>query len=738
MKLFKEAGKLSYYRTALEYYDDQLLRLDAHLRRLLARERSRNASTAASDNKMRGLFLSDDEIGRLLVRGSQDHETREEAQWHREVVEIDRRIAHKIDETLRAGVYVPLLQLARSFRLNGFETDFLFMMYAAEISPKYEKIYAYLNDDVHKSGVTLELAVRTFNPDSGTDAEQQLLSRAGWTEELTLVRYFLDESAHAVGSNKLVRLDPRIVRFLSNVSGADTASDRPIQVITPIDLSPLLIQQDVHHQLVEFATARKDVEVLHRHNTYFQLEGPSGSGKHLQALHFCQHFHSVFIQLDLRDVPRQADPARRAVRALVREAVLLDGVIAICGFEEVNKEEGASLRRMILEELTSFSGFVFLLSRDQVRLSDYADRGVVLPLSLPIPSTSERNQLWQAQLSGVLVEEGCLGEVATKFRLSPGQIQSAARNAIAQALWKQNGDEPLLVSSTDLHYACYQQSEHQLGERATRLSPRYGFRDLVLPDAQMDLLENACNHMRRRATVYEEWGFAKRVAYGRGIALLFAGPPGTGKTMGAEVMGYELGMEVYKIDMAQVISKYVGETEKNLREVFREASRSQAILFFDEADALFGKRSEVKDAHDKYANVETAFLLQQMEQYDGITVLATNLYQNIDEAFIRRLTYVVKFPFPDESYREHIWRGMFPAQAPIAADVDFPFLAKKFSISGGLIKNIVVGAAFLAARSGTSIGMQQILLATRDELNKAGNLFRADDLGPYADLLHKK
>ena len=201
------------------------------------------------------------------------------------------------------------------------------------------------------------------------------------------------------------------------------------------------------------------------------------------------------------------------------------------------------------------------------------------------------------------------------------------------------------------------------------------------------------------------WGFGRKLAQGKGVTALFAGPSGTGKTMAAEVIAGELGLDLYKIDLAGVVSKYIGETEKNLDRIFAAAEDANAILFFDEADALFGKRSEVRDAHDRYANIEIAYLLQKMEEYDGVAILATNLRSNLDEAFVRRLAFTVHFPFPDEADRRRIWRGIWPAATPLAADVDLDFLAAQFKLSGGNIKNIALAAAFLAAADGRPVAM---------------------------------
>jgi SpoVK/Ycf46/Vps4 family AAA+-type ATPase len=224
------------------------------------------------------------------------------------------------------------------------------------------------------------------------------------------------------------------------------------------------------------------------------------------------------------------------------------------------------------------------------------------------------------------------------------------------------------------------------------------------------------------------WGVGRKLASSNGVTILFAGPPGTGKTMAAEVIASELGLDLYKIDLSTIVSKYIGETEKNLERIFGEAQSSNAILFFDEADAIFGKRSEVKDAHDRYANIEVSYLLQRMEAYDGVTILATNLRANLDDAFTRRLQHAVDFPFPEEEYRLRIWQTLFPPDVPRQPDLDFAPLAKRFKLAGGNIRNVIVGAAFLAAADGGSVTMSHLLHGTRREMQKMGRLMNEPDL----------
>jgi SpoVK/Ycf46/Vps4 family AAA+-type ATPase len=253
----------------------------------------------------------------------------------------------------------------------------------------------------------------------------------------------------------------------------------------------------------------------------------------------------------------------------------------------------------------------------------------------------------------------------------------------------------------------------------------------------MHHLQEICSHLRHRHTVYFKWGFANRFALGRGLNILFSGSSGTGKTMAADIIASEFNLDLYQIDLSAIVSKYIGETEKNLSRIFKEASSGNLILFFDEADALFGKRSEVKDAHDRYANIEIDYLLQKMEDHEGIVILATNLSKNIDEAFLRRLHFSLEFPFPDENQRLLIWKKIFPPETPIEVDIDFPFLAERFSLSGGNIKNVAMTAAFYAAEDESAVKMPHIILALKRELQKMGKLCVKADFGRHYAVLER-
>ncbi|MEQ8959533.1 MAG: ATP-binding protein, partial [Coleofasciculus sp. C2-GNP5-27] len=270
--------------------------------------------------------------------------------------------------------------------------------------------------------------------------------------------------------------------------------------------------------------------------------------------------------------------------------------------------------------------------------------------------------------------------------------------------------------------ACRLQSNRKLSKLAQKVTPHYQWNDIILPTDQLQILREICNTLKYRALIYEDWGFDRKLAMGKGLNVFFAGLPGTGKTMAADIIAGELGLDLYKIDLSSVVSKYIGETEKNLSRIFDEAQTSNAILFFDEADSLFGKRSEVRDSHDRYANIEISYLLQRMEAYQGMVILATNLQGNLDDAFIRRMHFSLEFPFPNQKERRRIWEKIWPQDTPRSQDLNLDLMAERFEIAGGNIRNIALAAAFLAADDGSAIAMNHLLWATRREYQKMGRV----------------
>ena len=659
---------------------------------------------------MLGLVVSREEFEHNLVKAAQlglaaQLDEEEAARLAAARAAIRRRLARTRKE-------FPLSSLFRRCGLDEFGQDCVALAYAAALDKKYEKLLAYLQDDITQKAPTAALAVQLFLP-------------AGSTVEEYLSRFSRRDTFTGLFDRDKLRAGQLILRdaaleFLSTGTVAPLPGIRLFEAEADDPDRPLVIGQDTARRL--------DLLFAGQGERIICVTGGPGSGKRFQVEKLIARNgqRCVFVELDCRQ------PAERA-----REGVLIARLTGAClcfYHMETRDAEGRMepVSEQLLREILDMEPAhekIFFLSQLPVRAHF---RQLAVEIEIPDAGQEERARLFLTFLGGLPLEDGLtVEELAAKFRFSPRQIRLACRQAVGLARlegWS-------AVPSREMHQCCYGQVVHKLGELASRVRPAFTWDDVVMPADQKRLLRHAMGHIRFQHKVYTQWGFDRKIAYGRGLSVLFAGVPGTGKTMCAQIIANELNMEMYKINISQIVSKYIGETEKNLQAVFTEAKRSNCVLFFDECDALFGKRSEVKDAHDRNANVEVAYLLQQIEEYDGVCILATNLIGNIDEAFMRRITYVVRFPFPEAPMREEIYRRTIPSGAPLSDDIDWAFLAEKFPLSGGHIKNIVLSAAFLAALEDQPIGMSQLLRAAVGEMKKNDIVVVREDLREYADLL---
>jgi ATP-dependent 26S proteasome regulatory subunit len=396
------------------------------------------------------------------------------------------------------------------------------------------------------------------------------------------------------------------------------------------------------------------------------------------------------------------------------------------GFDALLAEDRRAIAIRLLQEFCEHADLIFLSGEADWKPAELPNAPPSICVELPRPAYASRLTFWNRALIGSKLTEAEIAGLANKFRFTGGQIEDAAATAQTLALRRTAGNSS--PNLADLLEACRLQSNRKLGTLAARITPHYTWTDIVLPADRLRQLREICSAVEYRSVVYDQWGFDAKLSQGKGLNMLFAGPSGTGKTMAAEVMAHELGLDLYKIDLSTVVSKYIGETEKNLSRIFDEAATANAVLFFDEADALFGKRSEVRDSHDRYANIEINYLLQKMEQYEGTVILATNLRKNMDDAFVRRIQFTIEFPFPGFGQRLAMWQKVWPAATP-REDLDLEFMARRFEIAGGNIRNIALSAAFLGAADGSRVTMKHVMRATWQEYQKMGNVIMESEFG---------
>ena len=658
---------------------------------------------------MMGLVVSREEFEHNLTKAAQRGlnsrlDALERAQLSGAVAVIRTRLS-------RTAERFPLIALPERCGLDAFDRGCLAMSYAVALDGKYEKRLAYLQDDINRKLPTVSLATQLFLPEG--ENMEGFLSRFYRRDAFTAL---FDSGELAAGT---LLLRPLVLEFLSTGEIARAPGLRLFDGKRHSPAGPLVTDTEIAKRL--------DVLTAEPGKRAVCITGGPGSGKRLQVEHLCVRRGSrcIFVDLDCDD---RLDRAADGVLA----ARMTGADIAFGRLESPDRDGGTPTEPRLIRDIMDLepsSDNVFFLTESPMRV-----RLERVTVELDIPETDEdgRIRLFKAYLGDMPLEDSVtVEELAAKFRFSPRQVEAACREAVGVTRLD-GGDR---VSAEEIHRCCFRQAVHRLGDLARRVRPNFGWDDVVMPEEQKELLRRAVGHIKYKYRVYNQWGFDKKIAYGRGLSVLFAGAPGTGKTMCAQVIATELNMEMYKINISQIVSKYIGETEKNLHAVFTEARKSNCILFFDECDALFGKRGEVKDANDRNANVEVAYLLQQIEEYDGVCIMATNLIGNMDEAFMRRVTYVVRFPFPDARAREEIYRRTVPDVAPVSDDIDWAFLAERFELAGGHIKNIVLSAAFMAAGAGEPIGMRHLLKAAVGEMKKNGIVVVREELREYADLL---
>jgi len=729
---YTATSKLTYYKDAHAHLLDELRWLNRLLSAHVLRLQSVNFYEGVKD--FHEFFIAEEEVDAMLSAGVFENngkvENEEKAKLITKLLKqeqsLRKEINQRVQDTITQNIFLPLEQLKNCFHLSEFEIKVLVICLAPQIDPRYEKLYAYLQNDITKKfpGVDFILGLLYQNVEKRL---QRLLS----FHSSAPLRYFRLIEIINNGSGQSVaqlsfRADPSIVHYLLGLQTVNQNLLSYLHLLSPLHWKDVIVQETLQNRLQKLfnlVISNNGESSSTEHRPIFYFSGRQGVGKKTIARALCSSVGISFAVVDIISLLRNQEAFQENVRLVLREALLQP--CAVC-FDHIEKlesldDENPALLTMLIEEIQGLGWIIFLNSENPLppRLLDLSS---ICPVEIPVPDYVEQKALWETHLNGSSadVEKLNLDQLAMRFDLTGLQITRAIRLAKQSALVRD--PDNVNMTYTDLIKSSRIQSQPKLSTLARKIDPKYCWKNIVLPQNQMQQLRELTNQVKYKQIVMGDWGFANKLSLGQGLNALFSGLSGTGKTMAAEVIANELGLDMYKIDLSAVVSKYIGETEKNLNRVFTEAEHSNAILFFDEADALLGKRSEVKDAHDRYANIEIAYLLQKMEEYKGITILATNLKQNIDEAFTRRIRFIIDFPFPEASYRFRIWRGIWPKQTPIAAGVNLEFMARKFELTGGNIRNIALTAAFYAASDGLTVTMEHLTMATRREFQKMGKL----------------
>jgi AAA+ superfamily predicted ATPase len=570
--------------------------------------------------------------------------------------------------------------LSEEFGLSPFERDIVVLCAGAELDGNFEEFLQQLPPGSGAARITFSLALAALDGAHWNALSPDAPLRYWHLVDITSG----DRLVHSP-----LRLDERVLHFLTAIPCLDARLESCLERAPVPSRLPGSHQRLAEKIATTWSSSGQQWPII-------QLCGPDAAANTAIAASACNSLGMKLHVLNAGDLPASATDRHQLLRLWQREAVLSDSGLLV----EFPGGPQAEAQRFAERA----GGAVMVSTNEPLAFG----RQAAFRFDVSKPTAAEQRRLWDLVLGETRSRlNGDVDAVIAQFDLTSASIDAAARLVGAQ------GDADPKAVRAAFWEVCRSQVNSQVGNLAQLIDARASWDDLVLPAGQKEILCSILAHVRHRPKVYERWGFAARNTRGLGISALFSGPSGTGKTMAAEVLSRELGLDLYRIDLSAVVSKYIGETEKNLRRIFDAAESGGAVLLFDEADALFGKRSEVKDSHDRYANIEVSYLLQRVEAYRGLAILTTNLKHALDSAFVRRLRFIVHFPFPDARERAEIWKRIFPPETP-TQNLDAEKLAR-LNVAGGNIRNIAMSAAFLAAEEGTAVEMRHLLAAARAE-----------------------
>lgn len=724
------------YATARDYLLDELKRIDLVL--LYHVQKFRMERKDVSPDEFRGLYISEEEIDDLFSHVG-PISTKPKAVVNSELLAgirsaIDRKSADirlRKTATAQAGLSFPLDRLAEVYSLDRFEREALLISLALEFDLKYERIFAYLQDNVTKRRPTVDLLLTLLC----AEIEERIEKRSRFLTSGPLpgqrLLHLFDEpgTTNTPLLARNVKVDEGIVGYLLGEEDVDPSLEAFVDwKQEEVSLTSVSLEKSAREPLENLIASLKSRKAKSRAGLILHFMGYSGAGKQCSAHALASSLGCTLLVVDGRALIASEPLVEATVRRLLREATLKSAVLFWRGAEALAGRTGGAngWRLALCKHLPEFAGVMVFGDSGMKEGAFSLESLPMVRVRFPVPSYGVRRRLWDQYLKSaeIGIDSAALALIASRFRFTEGQIREVAATSAANRLLANGSKESVAECVLE---TCRAYSRHRLVDLAIKVPPQRTWDDIILPRDQMCALREIKSYVANQAFVFEEWGFGKALVLSKGINVLFAGPSGTGKTMAAEILAGELSLDLYRIDLATVVSKYIGETEKNLDRIFREAEHSNAVLFFDEADAIFGKRSEIRDSHDRYANIEISYLLQKMEAYDGIAILATNLLNNLDDAFIRRMQFTVEFPMPEREDRLKIWNLCFPKSAPMASEIDLESLADRFPISGGNIKNIAVASAFHAVENGGEINMASLIHASKREFQKMGKLMVESD-----------
>lgn len=607
--------------------------------------------------------------------------------------------------------------------------DYSFFVFILALAPQLEERYLTIYQEFYEkeergTGLTFALANRLYDLLWGEDEISYKNMIRQQIEDNPVFFICHHQEADSCQYDKII-LHPMIISMCRGETELSKhyrdVSGEGIKELLQIPKVGLKKQTEQLHNLLYVKSDLNTKKLIH-------ITGKAGSGKKLLIHHGWQSDRILFIDVTSLS-QKEGQEAGKILKSLMLRSSCLEQLIV---FENVCLKEKIEELQLLVNYAFNFTNLILISSEDTYNMNQLAESFAYVHIEIPEYKAKEREEIWKYYLQKEKIGEDVkISVLANLYRFTPGTII----NCIEQASLLAKAELCDCIGKKHFKQVVHHFNSSKLAELATCIVPHFGWEDLEIMEEQRNIMKLACARAALTSIVDEEWGFEEKVRYGKGISILLYGPPGTGKTMAAQVIAGEIGLELYRVDLSQMVDKYIGETQKNIGKVFDCAREGNFILFFDEADALFTKRTEVQNSNDKHANTEVNYLLQKMEEYDGICILSTNRFNNFDPAFVRRITYTVNLQNPDVETRVQLYKSILPSQAKVEETLDFDFFAKQFELNGSQIKAVLYNAAFMAANEGRGITNLDIAKAIKYENTKLGKMVMASEFGQYGSYM---
>lgn len=673
--------------------------------------------------KLRGLVVMPQEVEKCLKDNIIENRNMKLSEKVKDyILKAEKHIMQREYITINTSENFRIIDLMRDLEFTRFQRFVFIFSLMSEYDRKYERIFAYLQNDINSKFITKGAIISLYEMVYNLDYEEEMTFISGKDINFKILYDILESDNQSVLSASL-KLKKRVINYI----WYEDEPEEYLQSFTNVfDFQNCEVERSIFKDQVEgIINLVKKASNKNEWDYIINLYGSKSIGKKMiiKNVALKLSFNILFVDFD-KFITSEEKSLNCLINDILLETVLSKSVL--CFTESKSCEKLNYIIRSVLK----YNRMIFILSEEKIKNDGI--EAELFSLNIPSLSVTQKIDLWKQIGKGYnLAKDVDIELNANKYILTPGGIKNVLDTAKLNSYYENKNE----ITQKDIVVAVKQQSPNQIGEYASRINAVFTWDDLVVDEEQKRQMQLISNQLKYRNVVGEEWGFNKKMPYGRGLCALFYGAPGTGKTMAVQVMANELGLDLYRIDLSQMISKYIGETQKNISMLFKKAKDINAMLFFDEADSLFAKRSEVKDSNDRNANAETAHLLQKLEEYEGITILATNYLNNIDDAFKRRIKFIVNFSFPSEEIRYKLWKSILPKEAKVKSDLDFEFFAKQFELSGSSIKEILVNAAYIAAGEHKEISNLHIVEAIKNNYYKNGRILLESDFGEYGDLI---